>query len=363
MKNVKYASKRVFEKGLVLVIKNSNDFKTLENCNPELIQVTYLTWTANETRLLALKYANGSEVYINRTRVTSPRFPRPYIPNATPEQMIWLKKQQQVENNKTCLRFIKEVYKIITKGYGADPRNFVELAYNTALEVNRPYMPKTNAMQQCVDGIEEGLAELNIPVSERETCIAIKNIGIYADGYDCYKHTVTNSVPVVEKKMFTIPKTQKTVDGFGITRSHKTFVNTEGYSKSAYYVQTTNEVFTWKEAYREKGNTSAQVYVSDVKDHIASEKIKEALEITSWLAEHDMLDIHAIHCPHCRTPMNVHDGCTACGYSLPKEAISEYTHGRITETELSQMLPEVIAENFYDNETDVAYAEWQDIEE
>ena len=358
---MKFTVKKVFEPGFNVVIRNHEDFKILKTKNPENIQVTFLNWTADETALLARKYTNGSNVILNRTPINSNRFPRPYKPNATPAEFKEIKRKQSIANNKTCQEFIKEIYKIITKGYKKDPRTFIDLGFETRIVINAPWLPKTYSIQQAIEGIEEGLAQLNdYTATEAEIHRVNKDCRLYADGIDCYKHTVTTSfAPFDPNEDITYFNKATVVETeYGIVSKWHTVSN---YKQPKYYVQTTDEVITWKTEYREKGNTSNQVYCNDVKEHIASDKIKTANEIIDWLAEHDMLDMHAIHCPNCGKPMCVYDGCNHCGYDLPKQAVSEFINGRISSDELSTMQPSEIAEIFIDDDTHTPYAEWQNI--
>ena len=367
---MKETVKRNFESGVVVVIKTHKDFETLQLTNPEAIVVCILDWSEDETKLLAKKYCNGADVYINRTQVKSPRFPRPYKANATAEELLIIKKQTTVANNKTCACFIKEVYKIITKGFKQDPRQYVDFIYETTIKLaDKPWVPKTYAIQQAIDGIEEALAELKEAVSEEETIKVERDIAMYASGFDCNKHIVTHSIKPVKQQQQKFPITKEYTDENGIKHSKRYWCQEQNYKKADYFVKTTDEVYTWEDSFRGSlydgsRNSSNKIYVSDVQDVLHSaEKIKEAKIIADWLAEHDMFDIYALHCPNCGKVMNVYNGCHYCGFDLPKQAICEYTHGRISATELSEMQPEEIYKIFEDEDTMSSYNAWQDYTE
>lgn len=350
------------------IAHNEADMKELGNKIPGKISLLYTNWSKETTYKLAGLHARGVRVFIKSTEIVSPRYPRPYVINATADELKEVKRLSKVQNNKTCYTFVKNAFKVITKGYGVDPRHSIDIGgdyphYRVSITDKR--FPKTDAFQQALQGIEEGLALTVNPIEDFDKVLTSveHKCKLYADQMDCYTHTVTNTVAPFEKELdersYRFLQVDTYTDEHGITHEHRQWRVGRAYNRERYFAENTEEVFTWKDTPRDKGNNSSQVYLTDVRDTVSTQKLKEAEEVLNWLEEHDMLDMNAYHCPNCGKIATTYNGCAHCGYELPKEAISEFNNGRITEAELSAMSIEDINALFNDTETATSYQEWQ----
>lgn len=353
------------------IAHNEADMQKLGNKVPGKLSVLYTNWSRETTFKLAGLHARGVRIFIKSTEIVSPRYPRPYVINATAEELKEVRRLTKVQNNKTCQSFVKNAFKVITKGYGVDPRHSVDLGgdyphYRIAIVDKR--FPKTDSFQQALQGIEEGIA-LTVTSCEdfdRVLTSVEHKCKLYADQIDCYTHTITNTVAPFDKELdersFRYVQIDTYKDEYGITHEHKAWRTGTAYNRERFFAENTEEVFTWKDTPRDKENNSSQVYFTDVRDTVSTQKLKEAQEVLDWLEQHNMLDMNAYHCPNCGKVATTYNGCAHCGYELPKEAISEFNNGRITEAELSAMNPEQINAIFVDMDTATSYQEWQNFD-
>lgn len=355
------------------IAHNEADMQKLGAQIPGKISMLYTAWSKQTTYKLAGLHARGVRVFIKSTEIISPRYPRPYVINATIEELKEVQRLSKVQNNKTCYAFIKNAFKVITKGYNTDPRRSVDLGadyphYRVSITDKR--FPKTDAFQQALQGIEEGLASAINPIEDFDKVLASveHKCKLYADQIDCYTHTITSTTAPFDKdideRTFKFVKTDTYTDKHGITHEHKQWCVGKAYNRERFFAENTEEVFTWEETPRTKLkngdlNNCSLVYFTDVRDTVSSQKLKEAEEVLNWLEQHDMLDINAYHCPNCGRIATTYSGCAHCGYELPKEAVSEFNNGRISEAELSSMSVEEINATFNDIDTGTSYQEWQ----
>lgn len=358
------------------IAKNETDMQELGNKVPGMLSMLYTNWSKQTTYKLAGLHSRGVRVFIKSTEIESPRYPRPYVINATADELKEVQRLTKVQNNKTCQNFVKNAFKIITKGYSVDPRRSVDLGADYPhyrMSITDKRFPKTDAFQQALQGIEEGLALTVNPIPDFDKVLTSieHKCKLYADQIDCYTHTITNTIAPFDKELdertFKFVQVDTYTDKYGIKHEHKQWCEGKAYNRERYFVESTEEVFTWEEAPRTKlkngdVNSCSLVYLTDVRDTISSTKLKEAKEVLDWLEQHDMLDINAYHCPNCGKVATTYSGCAHCGYELPKEAISEFNNGRITEAELSAMSIENINEMFKDIDTVTSYQDWQNID-
>ena len=381
--------------GLTLIIRDENAFKQLVQPNRKIAMITmlYTNWSEQTFFTLAGRYCYGTRVQIGKTEIKSRRWPRPYIPNATDEELAEVKRQQTIANNNTSYAFTKEVAYLLTKGYHKNPLS-IDLEYGESygweekrtieytdehgiprkstkkvskmiltdkpeyfIQIKDPRFPLTNDMQHFVEGVEKAVAELQYN-DIKATRTMQRNVDIkcrkYADGIDYNKNYITRLVTYEYTK-----DVQKINEKTGRTYTAK--------ETHTAYVETTDEVFTWKEGYRTSTDRTGdkytvknpQTYQSDVKSYPAMDKIAEAIEILDWLEKHKILDMHAYYCPKCGKVADTYSGCDYCGYELPAEAKSDFNNGRISAEELASMSLDEIEQTFTSNATDVSYNEWQ----
>jgi hypothetical protein len=381
--------------GLTVVIKNEDEFNKVvkPNNNLAMIIMLYTNWSEGTFFTLAGRYCYGTRVQIGKTEIKSYRWPRPYILNATKEELAEVKHQQSIANNKTSYAFTKEVAYLMTKAYRKNPLN-ITLEYGTSFTIKEKKIiehtdtsgityksekqisktvypdkpeyfiniadnrfPLTNDMQHFVEGVEKAVAELEY-ANKKATRATQQKVDIlcrkYADGLNYNKNYITRLVTYEYTK--DVPKINP-----------KTGLQYTVKEKQTTYVETTEEAFVWKEGYRTSTNSrgdkytvrNPQAYTSDIKTYPAQDKLAEAEYILNWLEQHDILDMHAYKCPKCGKVADTYSGCEYCGYDLPEEAKSDFNNGRITAEELASMSIEDIESTFTRNETAVSYDEWQ----
>lgn len=357
----------------------------------QIIQMKYLNWSVETTRALAGMYCYGIRVILgNATEVKSPRYPRPYIKEGTPEVVKAVKKVQSIQNNKTCNAFIKEVARLLTKGYKINPINvdvdygFVvkkripahtittpegvnikvkakwketmvdSLKYNMTIH---PKFPQTSNIAYFVEGVEDALCELRPTkhYSEKQK-VELENLRqLYCEGTDFNRHSATQHIHYSFKTE---------------TENFDYYTGNTYYTEKDQEVSTilTDEVFTWKEGFRTSKNNQGESYTSKVLYPYQSDikttyddmgKMTEMEEALKWLKNNDILDLHTYHCPNCGNLANSYEGCNHCGYELPKEAVADFNNGRLTREELASMSVSEIEEQFKNDETEVSYEEWR----
>ena len=328
------------------IAKNEADMKALGNAIPGKISMLYTNWSAETTHKLAGLHARGVRVFIKSTEIKTARFPRPYIVNATPEELSEVRRLTTVNNIKNCQRFVTEAFKVITKGYGVDPRRTVDIGgdyphYRLSIVDKR--FPKTTSFQQALQGIEEGLAQLITPLDSKdyiEDKVRYK-LAMYADQLDYHTHTVVNTIAPFDKetdeRTFKYVQTDRYTDEWGIKHERSIQRTGTAYNRERYYAESTDEVFTWKDSPRSKGNNCSVVYFTDVQDTVSTTKLNEAQEVLAWLEEHDMLDMNAYHCPNCGHIATTYNGCGHCGYELPKEAYNDRQNADFFWTQSGQL--------------------------
>ena len=393
MKNMQYKTIQPTT-GLTVVVKNENEFKQIVKPNNKIAKIImlYTNWSEQTFFTLAGRYCYGTAVQIGRTEVKSYRWPRPYIINASKEELNEVKHQQSVANNKTSYAFTEEVAYLLTKAYRKNPLN-ISLEYGNSyswkekkviqhtdehgiirksikqttktvyqdkpeyfIRIADSRFPLTNDMQHFVKGVEKALAELEYNdikatrATQRKVDILCRK---YADGIDYNRHVAPNYVTYTYTK-----DVQKINPNTGLSYTIK-----EQHEAS---IETLQEVHTWKEGWRttkyhdeKQTSTSVDVYSSDIRSYPAQDKLAEAEAVLNWLEEHEILDMHAYHCPKCGKVADTYSGCDYCGYELPEEAKSDFNNGRITAQELASMSVEAIEAIFTRNDTAVSYEEWQ----
>lgn len=337
------------------------------------IIMMYTNWSEDTFFMLARKHCSGVTVQIKNTVINSRRHPRPYLPNASTEELAEIKRLTTVQNNKTSYAFVKEVAYLVTKAYGTNPLDLTIEWQNSQRKIKEDYIdkdgipriktyyvsrsaidypeyrlhikdnrfPKTKSWQQYIEGVEQALAELKY-AGKRATGHTQRDVDIrcriYADGINYNKNVATMSVAPA-----------------GLEFNDK------------FYVELTDETFLWNEHFRTTKDREGvkytvkqqETYLSDIITYPAMDKLNEAKEVLDWLEQHDILDMHAYKCPNCGHNANTFTGCDHCGYELPKEAISDFNNGRISAEELSSMTITEIENTFLPYDTDICYEEWR----
>lgn len=361
--------------GTTVEVYNEEQAKMLAKITQPIgkIIMMYTNWSEDTFFMLARKHCSGVTVQIKNTVINSRRHPRPYLPNASTEELAEIKRLTTVQNNKTSYAFVKEVAYLVTKAYGTNPldttltwRSYIVTEKEETVDANGvPYkketityhspedqpeyrlyikdtrFPKTKAWQQYVEGVEQAVSEI-VYQNKRATGHTQRDVDIrcrlYADSIDYNKHMATKLIaPAGLKK------------------------------KDIFYIPVTEEVFTWQDKFRTTKNREGDkytvkqqdTYLSDIRTYPAMNKLNEAKEVLDWLEQHDILDMHAYKCPNCGHNASTFTGCNHCGYELPKEAVSDFNNGRITAEELSSMTVDEINNTFLPYDTDISYEEWR----
>ena len=364
------------------------------NCYPDrnnihIIQMLYFNWSKDTTYFLAQMYANGTRVVLgNKTEIKSKRYPRPFIPNCTPEENAVVHKIQTEQNNKTCNEFIKAVAYTLTKGYKTNPL-IVDIEYGWAIDeikkgttktdvrgvriktpdkrittyIDKPEytvkikkgFPQTKDIAHFAEGVQDAMVEMRTTktFTEKEKIAFEHKRQLYCEGVDCNTHYATQHAHYY---------TEETVYN-KFKKTYETKNVSEKVSTVLY-----DEVYTWKEGFRTSSKHNGDKYraknlypyQSDIKTtYEDSAKMAEMEDAIKWLEENDMLDLHTYHCPNCGNLANSYEGCTHCGYELPKEAVADFNNGRLTREELNTMSVDDIEDYFTNNETAVSYDEWR----
>ena len=361
--------------GTTVEVYNEEQAKMLAKSTQPIgkIIMMYTNWSEDTFFMLARKHCSGVTVQIKNTVINSRRHPRPYLPNASAEELAEIKRLTTVQNNKTSYAFVKEVAYLVTKAYGTNPldttltwRSYIVTEKEETVDANGvPYkkeivtyhspedqpeyrlyikderFPKTKSWQQYVEGVEQALSEIRYQ-NKRATGHTQRDVDIrcrlYADSIDYNKHMATKLIaPAGLKK------------------------------KDIFYIPITEEVFTWQDKFRTTTNREGDkytvkqqnTYLSDIRTYPAMDKLNEAKEILDWLEQHDMLDLHAYKCPNCGHNADTFTGCDHCGYVLPEEASFYLNKGCITAEELSAMPVDAIEKEFLRDFTSVSYEEWR----
>ena len=383
----------VLRKGAHVIVRNAIDFKKAVQHRDEIgiLQIKYFNWDVDTTRILAGMYSFGIRVILgNHTEVKSTRWPRPYIVNATPEELAEVRRVQTVQNNKTCNSFIKEVAYILTKGFKTNPlkldvdygwvakkyipekittdtngvKQKVKAHVKEQIVDNLKYVvkitenfPQTENIAYFTEGVQNALLELKKSdkiLSDKEKLELDRKRQLYCEGLDFNKHYASHHVH------YTHCKEQPALNSNG-----------QPYVKREYTTVSTvieDEVYTWSDGFRSSKNHSGDTltsrglypYQSDIKTTYEDcNKMAESEEALKWLEEHDMLDLHSYHCPICGNVASTFSNCDHCGYELPEEAKSDFNNGRITREELETMSVTEIENIFVKKDTSVAWDDWR----
>lgn len=380
--------------GSLKIINNECEANAVLNSDNKYgkLIVLYTGWSEQTTRALARRYCSGTAVQIGDTKIKSKRFPRPYLPNATEDELAEIKRIEHIQNNKTCYAFIKEVGYILAKAYDAKPYDLT-LAYNTGyrtkyttrrdednipckikisvptvptqlqnahyeIEMYDERFPQTRSLAQFVEGVEKAFDETDFVVDDTkatlQTDIDIRR-KLYAEDLDYNKYRVTRLVAPTKEFLNNISDKPDPND-----------TQTQKKKNKIFYVPVTEEIITWDYGYRTttyNGNRtvskSAKVYASDVKTDLSTEKMQECKEVLDWLEQHDMIDLHAYKCPSCGNTANTSTGCEHCGYELPKDAREHFNKGRLSAEELNNMTAEEVNKIFADHNEDVCFEDWR----